>query len=89
MHVVIFSDDIPWCRQNFVGERFVFIDEIDYISLYLMAKMKHHINANSTFSWWGTWLSEDNKAIVPKKWFVNGTTRHNDKDIYPDSWIKI
>jgi hypothetical protein len=89
MSVIIFTDDIPWCKQNFIGNRYVFIDEIDYVSLYLMAKMKYHINANSTFSWWGTWLSEDDKAIVPNKWFANDITGFNDKDIYPDSWIKI
>jgi len=86
---LIFSDDLNWCRENFIGERFVFVDEIDYISLYLMSKMKYHICANSTFSWWGAWLSENDEAIVPKEWFAKDITFYNDKDIYPDKWIKI
>jgi hypothetical protein len=90
MQVLIFSDDLAWCKQNFIGERFVFIDEIDYIALYLMSKMKYHINANSSFSWWGAWLSESDHVVVPKEWFSKGMDlMYNDKDIYPDSWIKI
>ena len=89
MQVVIFSDDLSWCKQNFVGERYIFINEIDYISLYLMTKMKYHINANSSFSWWGAWLSEDNNAIVPKEWFAKTVAFYSDKDIYPDDWKKI
>jgi hypothetical protein len=90
MKVLIFSDDIKWCRENFIGERYVFIDEIDYISIYLMSKMNHHIIANSSFSWWGAWLSEyENKIIIaPKNWF--GSRKINlDADLIPKNWIRI
>jgi hypothetical protein len=88
MLVVIFSDDLKWCKENFIGERFVFIDEKDYIVIYLMSKMKHNIISNSTFSWWGAWLSEhqDKMVIAPKIWFGNDISS---KDIVPDNWIKI
>jgi len=92
MIVVIFSDDLKWCKENFIGERYVFINEIDYISLYLMSKMKHNIIANSTFSWWGAWLSEyeDKMVIAPKRWFGNNVpVGTNDADIIPENWIRI
>ncbi len=89
MKVVIFSDDIPWCRDHFVGDRFSFIEEIDYISIYIMTKMKHHIIANSSFSWWGAWMSqfEDKMVITPQTWF--GSNAYDYSDIVPENWIKI
>ena len=86
LKVCVFSDDISWCKENFIGDRFIFIDEIDYISLYLMNKMKYHIIANSSFSWWGAWMSESEKVIAPKKWFGNNTKSSH---IIPKDWIII
>ena len=87
MKVAIFSDDLDWCRQNFIGDRFVFVDEIDYVSLYIMSKMKHHVIANSSFSWWGAWMSvhEDKKVIAPVRWF--GENFEDASDIVPKNWI--
>jgi hypothetical protein len=91
MKVLIFSDDLYWCTQNFVGERFLFVNETDYVSVYLMPKMKHHIIANSSFSWWGAWMSEyrDKIVIAPKDWFGIKINVLNGDDVVPESWIKI
>ena len=89
LRVLIFSDDLKWCKENFIGKRFVFIDEIDYIAIYLMSKMKHHVIANSSFSWWSAWMSEyeDKIIITPKMWFGNNTVY--DGDLVPENWIRI
>ena len=89
MKVLIFSDDLKWCKENFIDDRYVFIDEIDYISIYLMSKMKYHIIANSSFSWWGAWMSEyeDKIIITPKMWFGKNTMY--DGDLIPENWIRI
>ncbi|MBK9638745.1 MAG: alpha-1,2-fucosyltransferase [Bacteroidetes bacterium] len=60
-----------------------------YEDLYLMSLCKHHIIANSSFSWWGAWLNQNlNKIVIaPSKWMNN--TPKNTKDVVPDSWIKI
>ena len=88
--VLVFSDDLNWCKENFIGDRFIFVDELDYIVLYLMSKMKYSIIANSTFSWWGTWLGEMEKVIAPKEWFgVNTSHKKFEYDIIPYNWIKI
>jgi len=88
LKVLIFSDNMEWCKENFIGERFVFINEIDYISLHLMTKMKYHIIANSSYSWWGAWMSDNEKVFAPRLWFVN-TSGVSDKDIIPVSWIRL
>lgn len=89
LNILVFSDDMSWCRENFIGDRFVFIDEIDYISLYVMSKMKHHIIANSSFSWWSAWMSvyDDKIVIAPKIWFGQG--HYDTRDMLPNNWIKV
>ncbi len=89
LKVLVFSDDLEWCRNNFIGNDFIFVDEKDYICVYVMAKMKYHIIANSSFSWWGAWMSEyeDKIVIAPGKWF--GSDGPDSKDICPKEWLII
>lgn len=73
----VFSDDIDWCKQNFKGENFIFVerhkDLSDIDDIHLMSLCKNNITANSSFSWWGAWINQNNNKIVtvPKKWFVS------------------
>jgi hypothetical protein len=77
---VVFSDDIVWCRQNlgFQGETlFVEGNEAEpWEDLRLMAACKHHIIANSSFSWWGACLGRvpDGVTVAPEMWFENRST---------------
>jgi hypothetical protein len=56
---VVFSDDINWCKKNlqFIPKKIFVTRNKDYLDLLTMAKFKYHITANSTFSWWGAYLS--------------------------------
>ena len=87
----IFSDDLAWCRENFLGEHYRFVDcnrgVNSWRDMYLMSLCRHHINSNSTFSWWGAWLSifEDSITICPKE-YIRGL---NTPDVYPERWIKM
>jgi hypothetical protein len=90
----IFSDDLEWAKQNleFIkNKKFVELDKSihDHEEIYLMSLCKHNIIANSTFSWWGAWLNQnENKiTIAPKKWFNDPSK--DTKDIIPKEWICI
>ncbi|HTE24078.1 alpha-1,2-fucosyltransferase [Flavitalea sp.] len=92
----IFSDDIPWVKQNLqINYPHVFVDindaKTDYEDLRLMYSCKHHIIANSTFSWWGAWLnkSKDKLVIAPERWFADEVRNEEAKDIIPKEWRRL
>lgn len=93
-HFYVFSDDIPWTKKNLILEYPVtYVDqnnkENDFKDLYLMSKCKHHIIANSSFSWWGAWLSnsEDHIVFATSRWLSPGRT--DVQDIIPDRWLRV
>jgi len=58
----------------------------------LMAQCRHHVIANSSFSWWGAWLnpSPDKIVIGPRRWFQPEELRRNNVcDLCPQGWILI
>lgn len=62
---LFFSDDISWCKENFSGEKYSFIEEEDPVkSLRLMSLCDHYILSSSTLSWWGAWLTQNPFAVV-------------------------
>jgi hypothetical protein len=70
--IYVFSDDISWCKENFTDDRIIFVENIeDYEQLYLMSLCNHNIIANSSFSWWGSYLNTNSNKIViaPKNWY--------------------
>jgi hypothetical protein len=90
----VFSDDMRWVRDNLRTD--VPCHYVDcnrgaesYNDMRLMSMCKHHIIANSSFSWWGAWLNprSDKIVIAPAKWFANDKV--NVEDLYPAGWIKI
>ena len=84
-----FSDDLNWCKENFKGDKYIFVETGNpYYDLYLMSKFQNHIIANSSFSWWGSWLSESKKTIAPLNWF-GPLLNKNTSDVYCDNWILI
>jgi hypothetical protein len=86
---IVVSDDMTWCRENFIGEKFVFVEDTDYICLFLQSRCTHHIIANSSFSWWAAWIGQnvDKRTIAPERWF--GDDNNRAKDIVPWHWIKV
>jgi hypothetical protein len=91
-NIVVFSDDIEWCKNNIkINDKIYFVDINNLcIELILMSFIKHNIIANSSFSWWASFISnyKDKIVVAPKKWFgTSGPIRWN--DIYMPNWIVI
>lgn len=84
----IFSDDHQWCRDNFNNE-FIFVNEDPEVELFMMSRCTHNIIANSSFSWWGSYLNQNPSKIIiaPSSWYL--TTRYSAMDIYCNNWIII
>lgn len=92
--VLVFSDDIRWCKEQevFRGDRFVFSENTSNLSdLCLMSRCDHHIIANSTFSWWGAWLGRnpDGIVIAPERWFGPALAQLDTRDLLPERWMKL
>lgn len=69
----ISSDDIEWCKQTFIGPQFHFIEKPDDIAKFaLMTLFRRYIISNSTFYWWGSYLSQydDASVMAPDKWLM-------------------
>lgn len=89
----VFSDDTEWARKNFVINYPVQIlthnnGTKDQEDLRLMSLCKHHIIANSSFSWWGAWLAQSPAKVViaPRYWDTNNIFI---KELTPASWFRI
>jgi hypothetical protein len=91
----VFSDDPEWSKVNlsFLGSKAVFVDHnisssSAWKDMYLMTLCKHHIVANSSFSWWGAWLSKNDEGvkIAPCKWFNPEVANFQIEDFIPQTW---
>lgn len=89
---LFFSDDLEWCKENFIGDRYFFHEsEGDLNDLEIMSSCQHNIVANSSFSWWAAWLNrnEDKKVVCPSQWVGPALSHLDTRDIYCENWIKI
>ena len=87
----VFSDDPEWTRENLSFPR-----PTEHVShntgkaahwdLFLMRHCRHHIIANSSFSWWGAWLDArpGRVVIAPVQWFAGSRTPAS--AIIPPAW---
>ena len=88
---MVFSDDIEWCKHNFIGEEFIFAEDTNPVTaLSLQLSCANNIIANSSFSWWAAYLNKNPSKIViaPQKWF-GPNLAHDTKDLLPKEWARI
>ena len=93
-HFFVFSDDPRWAIANLkIDYPITYVTHNDastnYEDLRLMSQCKHHIIANSSFSWWGAWLctTPGKVVIAPKKWF--NEPGRDTSDLIPKGWDRI
>ena len=92
-----FSDEPKWVEQNIVSglTNYTIVKHNQgadsWQDMALMSKCKHHIIANSSFSWWGAWLNTSpNKIVIaPKNWFAKPDLNQQSETLIPENWIRI
>jgi len=89
------NEKIHILRNTFTNINFIPVDNSiglkDWQEMLLMSLCKHNIIANSSFSWWGAYLNENNNKIVcyPEVWFGTNLKDKVIDDLFPSEWIKI
>jgi hypothetical protein len=97
-HCFVFSDDLAWCKAHLPGAMpMTFVGHNAgsdaWQDLNLMSKCRHHVIANSSFSWWGAWLADQRwgvtgrRVIAPKRWFAG--QQQVSPDRCPEHWETI
>ncbi|MFP5223893.1 MAG: alpha-1,2-fucosyltransferase [Acidobacteriota bacterium] len=93
-HLFVFSDDPQWAQANLdLGHPATFVAHNDpdhgWLDMRLMSACRHHIIANSSFSWWGAWLGSRPDGIVaaPRRWFNQGPC--DTGDLFPEGWTLL
>ena len=90
----VFSDDLNWVKCNLqINNPCVYVghnsSSMAVQDLRLMSIARHHIIANSSFSWWAAWLNPSltKQVVRPKKWFVG--LPNLDNQICPANWVAL
>lgn len=91
----VFSDDPAWVRKHFDTRGFptTIIDFPEHADkpwhdMHLMSLCKHHIIANSSFSWWGAWLADSGVlTYAPRRWFAEESKAADNPA--PDRWMLL
>ena len=90
---LIFSDDIEYSKNLFKDQPNIFYTDYmpSSIGMCLMSLCDHNINANSSFSWWASFLNKNiNKKIICPKYYVKTQEfSFMNENYYPDNWIAI
>jgi hypothetical protein len=88
---LIFSDDVDFVQkeplfQNLVNKHIVTNQDDEYC-FWLMSACDHNIIANSSYSWWASYInSNPNKLVVsPSKWFGPKGPVYKIRDIIPET----
>ncbi len=89
--LVVFSDEPEWAVRNLpLASGSIVVDwngsgDASFEDLILMSKCRHHLIANSSFSWWGAYLAwhEDQLVIAPRLWKRNFPS----SKVVPEHWI--
>lgn len=92
-----FSDDPEWVKQELVQltTNYRVIEgnsgRDSWKDMLLMSNCKHHIIANSSFSWWGAWLNNDLKktVVAPRQWFSEFNQMNTTADLLPAGWVQL
>lgn len=87
---IVFSDDMPFAKKYFEGDRFAFDDSANDLEAFnKLASCQNLILANSSYSWWAGYLNSNVGATIispsETSWYADKQVRTK----VPESWIQI
>lgn len=88
---IVFSDDIEWCKTEPTFEGATFVNSgNDLLDFFMATQCDKFILANSSFSWWFSYLSgkKDKRIIAPPRehWFGQRYNMNKLDDLYLQNW---
>jgi len=97
---IVFSNDIEYSKSVLEGDNIWFVNpegegvctNSEKEDLILMSLCDHHITANSSYSWWGAFLSKNpnKKIICPTNWLKSThPSSWMNNNYFPSNWINI
>jgi len=102
---VVFSDDPDWCEETYgdrfdlyyrgvprpkeQDEDYLTAPVLDWIDLFLMAECERHVVSNSSYSWWGAWLSGDQHPVYPGRWYGEQLSYIDWRAMIPTGWVEV
>ena len=87
----VFTDDPLWCDDHLPHHVRIRPKRADWLDLFNMAGYRHHVIANSTFSWWAAFLSDDPAPVYPSRWFGPRIADQGwePEDFIPPHWQRV
>jgi len=88
---IIFSDDVEFIQNEplfkNLPHKIIIDNPDDEYCFWLMSACSHNIIANSSYSWWASYVNSnpDKLVIAPNRWFGPCGPQHKIRDIIPDT----
>ena len=88
---IIFSDDVAFIQNEptfkNLPHKIIVDNPDDEFCFWLMSACTHNIIANSSYSWWASYVNSnpDKLVISPETWFGPCGPQHKIRDIIPDT----
>lgn len=91
--IVLFSDNLNKASSYFnsIKKPYIVFEGLNkYEDMCFMSLCDYHVITNSSFSWWGSWLSQSKLTIAPKEWYGDASGAPTEwYDIYAEGWQVI
>ena len=91
--ILLVKEMIDRLRQKYPSLQFNKLDGglADWEQMLAMSICRHHIIANSTFSWFGAYFNNhsDRKVFYPNVWFGPAQGAKRMEDLFPADWQKV
>jgi len=84
--VIVISDDIRRAK-NVIGGNYEYMNGTTQRDFYLLSHADYVVMSNSSFSWWGAWMSGA-QTVCPTQWFKPAIGQGLE-DVFCENWIRL